>query len=164
MSFYNKKIPVVHFTTGVHADYHRPSDTWEKLNIDGMAKIADLAQSIIAKLTDANEPINFVSLPSRPPSDQSDNRRGIAVYLGTMPDYGADTDGVRITGVANDSPAARAGLQEGDVIVKLADEKIQNIEDLTAVLRTHKPGDAVEITILRSGATVKLTATLQARG
>lgn len=164
MSFYNKKIPVVHFTTGVHADYHRPSDTWEKLNIDGMAKIADLAQSIIAKLADANEPINFVSLPSRPTSEQSDNRRGVAVYLGTMPDYGADTDGVRITGVANDSPAARAGLREGDVIVKLADEKIQNIEDLTAVLRSHKPGDAVEITVLRSGATVKLTATLQARG
>jgi hypothetical protein len=164
MSFYNKKIPVVHFTTGVHADYHRPSDTWDKLNIEGMARIADLAQLTVAKLADAKEPMNFVSLPSRPPSDQNDDRRGIAVYLGTMPDYGADTEGVRITGVSNDSPAARAGLKEGDVIVKLADEKIQNIEDLTAVLRSHKPGDAVEITVVRSGATVKLTATLQARG
>jgi aminopeptidase YwaD len=163
MSFYNKKIPVVHFTTGVHPDYHRPSDTWDKLNTEGMSRIADLAQSIIAKLANSNQPINFVSLPSRPPSEQSDDRRAIAVYLGTMPDYGADSDGVRITGVANDSPAARAGLREGDVIVKLADARIQNIEDLTAVLRSHKPGDAVEITILRSGATVKLTATLQAR-
>jgi hypothetical protein len=163
MSFYNKKIPVVHFTTGVHADYHRPSDTWDKLNIEGMSRIADLVQSIITKLTDGQEPLKFVSLPSRPSSQLSENRGGIAVYLGTMPDYGADTDGVRITGVADGSPAARAGLKEGDVIVKLADEKIQNIEDLTAVLRSHNPGDAVEITILRAGATVKLTATLQAR-
>ena len=164
MSFYNKKIPVLHFTTGVHADYHRPSDTWDKLNIEGMSRIADLAQLTVAQIANAKEPVKFVSLPSRPPSDQGGERRGISVYLGTMPDYGANAEGVRITGVADDSPAARAGLREGDVIVKLADSRIQNIEDLTAALRNRKPGDAVEITVLRSGETFRVTATLQARG
>lgn len=164
MSFYNKKIPVLHFFTGSHADYHRPSDTWEKLNIEGMARIGDLVLVTALRLANAKEPMNFVSLPSRPPSAQAGNRRAAGTYLGSIPDYGVTSDGVRLAGVASDSPAARAGLREGDVIVKLADVKIQNIEDLTAVLRTKKPGDQVEILILRGDSSITLTATLRARG
>jgi len=163
LSFYNKKIPVLHFSTGVHGDYHRPSDTWDKLNIDGMARISDLVLVTALKIANSHEPMNFVSLPSRPPNDQTENRGGIGVYLGTMPDYGANSDGVRLAGVADDSPAARAGLREGDVIVKFADAKIQNIEDLAAALRNRKPGDDVSITVLRGGNPMTLTATLRGR-
>ena len=164
LSFYNKKVPVLHFSTGVHGDYHRPSDTWEKINIEGMARISDLALATALSVANAKEPLRFVSLPSRPPSEQSDDRRAIGVYLGTMPDYGASSRGVRLAGVANDSPAARAGLREGDVIVKLAESNIQNIEDLTAALRNHKPGDEVTIVVLRADATVTVKTILRERG
>ncbi|MBM2802771.1 MAG: peptidase [Deltaproteobacteria bacterium] len=164
MSFYNKKIPVLHFFTGSHADYHRPSDTWEKLNIEGMARIGDLVLATALRLANAKEPMNFVSLPARPPSARAGDRRAVGTYLGSIPDYGVTSEGVRLAGVISDSPAARAGLKEGDVIVKLADAKIQNIEDLTTVLRTKKPGDQVEILILRGDSSITLTATLQARG
>ena len=164
MSFYNKKIPVLHFFTGSHADYHRPSDTWEKLNIEGMARIGDLVLVTALRLANAKEPMNFVSLPSRPPSAQPGDRRAIGTYLGSIPDYGVTSEGVRLAGVVRDSPAALAGLKEGDVIVKFAETKIQNIEDLTVVLRTKKPGDQVEIVILRDDSSITLTATLRARG
>jgi len=163
MSFYNKKIPVLHYFTGVHPDYHRPSDTWEKLNVEGMGQVSDLVLATALKIANAKEPVNFVSLPSQSPSNRADEPLGFATYLGTIPDYGANAEGVRLAGVANDSPAARAGLREGDVIVKLADKKIQNIEDLTEELRSRKPGDEVEIIVLRSGSPVTLSATLRAR-
>jgi peptidase M28-like protein/PDZ domain-containing protein/PA domain-containing protein len=164
MSFYNKKIPALHFSTGMHEDYHRPSDTFEKLNIDGMARISDLALLVLMNLADAKQPVNFVSLPSRPPSEHSEERSTIRVYLGTTPDYGADSQGVRLAGVADDSPAARAGLRAGDVIIKLAGAKIQNIDDLTGALSSRKPGDEVEIVILRMNQPLSLTATLRSRG
>jgi len=164
LSFYNKKVAVLHFSTGVHGDYHRPSDTWEKLNIEGMARISDLALATALGVANAKEPTRFVSLPSRPPSEQSGDRRAIGVYLGTMPDYGANSPGVRLAGVVSDSPAARAGLREGDVIVKLAETNIQNIEDLTAALRNQKPGDEVTIVVLRADATVTVKTILRERG
>jgi len=164
MSFYNKKVPALHFSTGMHEDYHRPSDTWEKLNIDGMARISDLALLVAMNLADAKQPVNFVSLPSRPPSERGEGRSSIRVYLGTMPDYGADSQGVRLAGVADDSPAARAGLRAGDVIIKLAGAKIQNIDDLTGALSSRKPGDEVEIVILRMNQPLSFRVTLRSRG
>jgi len=164
VSFYNKKVPVLHFSTGVHEDYHRPSDTWEKLNIEGMARISDLALLTVMYIANATESVNFVGLPSRPPSERAEERGAIGVYLGTMPDYGADAQGVRVAGVASDSPAARAGLREGDVIVNLAGAKIQNIDDLTGALSGRKPGDEVEIVVLRVNQPLTLKATLRSRG
>jgi aminopeptidase YwaD len=163
MSFYNKKIPVLHLSTGVHQDYHRPSDTWEKLNIDGMAQISDLTLLTIIELANAKEPLQFVALPARSPSERAAPSGAIGVYLGTMPDYGADSAGVRLAGVANDSPAARAGLREGDIIIKLAGAEIMNIEDLTDVLSSRKPGDEIEIVIMRMNQPLTLKATLQSR-
>jgi hypothetical protein len=163
-SFYNRKIPVLHFFTGTHADYHRPSDTWDKINIDGAAKIGDLVLLTALQVADAGETPRFASLPSRPPAEQRDGEMRLGTYLGTVPDYGIHTDGVRLAGVSEGSPAARAGLREGDVIVQLADMKIHNIEDLMAALQAHKPGDEVEIVVLRTGSPVKLKATLRSRG
>ena len=164
MSFYNKKIPVLHFFTGSHADYHRPTDTWEKLNIEGMARVSDLVLVTALRLANSKEPVNFVSLPARPPSAQPRDGRAIGTFLGSIPDYGVASEGVRLAGVVSDSPAARAGLKEGDVIIQLAGAKIQNIEDLTAVLRSKKPGDQVEIVVLRGDLPTTLTAILRARG
>ena len=163
MSFYNRKIPALHFFTGLHADYHRPGDTWEKLNIEGMAKVTELVRGIAEKIANRKEPMSFVSLPSRPPASGT-GQQGYGAYLGSIPEFGANEEGVRLAGVQDGSPAAFAGLREGDVIIKLAEMKIQNLEDLTAALRGKKPGDSVEITILRNSQPLTLKATLRARG
>ena len=163
MSFYNRKIPALHFFTGTHPDYHRPSDTWEKLNIEGMVKVTDLVSGIVERVANTKEALNFVSLPSRPPGSGSAEGQGYGSYLGSIPDFGANGDGVRLAGVSEGSPAAFAGLQEGDVIVKFAEMKIHDLEDLTAALRSKKPGDSVEITVLRNSQPLTLKATLRPR-
>ena len=163
LSFYNKKIPVLHFFTGTHEDYHRSSDTPEKLNYEGMAKVSDLVMASALQLADKKEPLNFVSLPSRPPRESRADERGLSTYLGSIPEYGADNAGVQLAGVMDGSPAALAGLRAGDVIVRLASTNIQTIEDLTAALGAQKPGDEVEIIVLRAGSTVNFKATLRAR-
>jgi aminopeptidase YwaD len=163
MSFYNKKIPALHFFTGSHADYHRPGDTWEKLNVEGMAKVTQLVRGIAERIANRKEPMSFVSLPSRPPASGTE-QQGYGAYLGSIPEFGASEEGVRLTGVQDGSPAAFAGLREGDVIIQLAEMKIQNLEDLTAALRSKKPGESVEITVLRNSQRLTLRATLRARG
>jgi len=163
MSFYSKKIPVLHFFTGTHGDYHRATDTWEKLNFEGMARISDLVMATALDIANSKEPIHFVSLPSRSPPKMG-SAGGVGVYLGTIPDYGAVANGVRLAGVSSGSPAAQAGLREGDVIVRVGDKAIQNIEDLTDALQAHKSGDQVNVVVLRAGATVTLRATLSSRG
>jgi hypothetical protein len=164
MSFYAKKIPVIHFFTGNHSDYHRATDTWDKLNFEGMAKISDLVLATALDIANAREPIPFVSLPSQPRGPVAATAPGLRVYLGTIPDYGAAAAGVRLAGVSSNSPAALAGLREGDVIVRLGDKEIQNIEDLTDALRAHKSGDQVSVVVLRAGAPLTVKATLRTRG
>ncbi len=164
LSFYNKKIPVLHFFTGNHEDYHRASDTWEKLNYEGMARVSDLVMASALQIANHKEPIHFVSLPNRPPREPSAEERGLSTYLGSIPEYGADAAGVQLAGVMDGSPAALAGLRAGDVIIRLAAMRIQTIEDLTAALEAKKPGDEVEIVVLRAGSPVNLKATLRARG
>ncbi|HEY7715886.1 MAG TPA: M20/M25/M40 family metallo-hydrolase [Candidatus Binatia bacterium] len=163
LSFYNKKIPVLHLFTGIHQDYHRPTDTWEKLNIDGMAKISDLVMATVLAIANVAAPINFVSLPTRRPADSRAAGRSLSVYLGSIPAYGTASDGVELTGVSDGSPAAIAGLRPGDVIIQLADKKIHDIEDLTSALAAQKPGDQVAIVVLRDGQPVTVKATLRAR-
>jgi hypothetical protein len=164
MSFYNKKIPSLHFFTGSHPDYHRPSDTWDKLNTEGMARISDLLTATAQKLAGIREAMVFVSLPSRPPADREEPSRGYGAYLGSIPDFADNTEGVRLAGVTEGSPAALAGLREGDVIISFAGGKVQNLEDLVNILRGKHPGDEVEIVVRRGGAALTLKTTLRARG
>ena len=163
LSFYNKQIPVLHFFTGSHTDYHRPGDTWDKLNYAGMARIGDLVLGSALAIAALPESPVFASLPGRPPSAETGERRIGSVYLGIIPEYGRSIDGVLLAGVAAGSPAAAAGLREGDVIIQLADKKISNIEDLTDALGAYKPADQVTIIVRRSNATSALKTTLGSR-
>ncbi|HEX2225603.1 MAG TPA: M28 family peptidase [Candidatus Binatia bacterium] len=161
--FYNKKVPALHFFTGIHADYHRPSDTWDKLNYEGMDRIAGLVLAVTRRLATTTEPFQFVALPSRRSSSEAAKGAAVRTYLGSIPDYAGNDDGVRLAGVLPGSPAALAGLREGDVITSFAGVKIANLEDLTAQLSSKRPGDEVEIVVLRSRLPYTIKATLAAR-
>jgi hypothetical protein len=163
LSFYNKQIPVLHFFTGSHPDYHRPGDTWDKLNYAGMAQISDLVVGSALAIASLPEAPIFVSLPSRAPISDTGERRSASVYLGIIPEYNRTVEGVLLAGVAAGSPAAAAGLREGDVIVQLADKKISNIEDLTDALGNYKPAAQVTIVVQRSDGKRALTTTLGVR-
>jgi len=163
LSFYDKQIPVLHFFTGSHGDYHRPSDTWDKLNYDGMARIADLVLGSALAIAALPQAPNFVSLPSRRAAAATGDRRLGGAYLGIIPEYASNVDGVLLAGVAPASPAAAAGLREGDVIIQFADKKISNIEDLTDALGSRKAAERVIITVQRQDGQSALKATLGAR-
>lgn len=164
ISFYNRKVPVLHFFTGIHPDYHRPSDTWDKLNLEGMVKITDLVLATARQIANTKAPMNFVSLPPVPRTQVPGEKPALTTYLGSIPDYSGSDEGVRLAGVSPGSPAAIAGLREGDVIVKLGEIKIHRLEDLMLALGSQKPGDEVEIVVLRGTQPISLKAVLRAKG
>jgi len=164
MSFYNKKIPALHFFTGSHPDYHRPGDTWDKINFAGVDKIADLVRAVVERVANSRDNFAFVSLPSRPPTNETETARGYGAYLGSIPDFAESGAGVKLAGVTDGSPAALAGMREGDVIVEFGGSKVQDLEDLATFLRGRKPGEEIEIVVQRNGAPVKVKVTLRSRG
>lgn len=157
-SFYAKKIPVLHFFTGEHPDYHRPTDDWDKLNIDGIARVVDLIQ----KLTTST-----VENPERPPyievkGTAQPTRGGTRPYVGTIPEFGNEEPGYSISGAAPGSPADKGGLKGGDRIIKLGGNAIANLDDFDAALRKFKGGDEVEVIVVRDKKEVSLKVTLEA--
>ena len=155
-SFYGKKIPVLFFFTGTHNDYHKPSDTAEKINYGGEAKIINYISEII-RAVDQN--------PARPTytaaksTGISGGRSGFNISLGTVPNYADSTDGLLLDGVRDDSPAAKAGILAGDKIVKLAGKDIRNVMDYTYVLGEMKAGTEYEVVVLRGGQRLTLKVT-----
>jgi Tol biopolymer transport system component len=160
-SFYPKRVPVLNFFTGAHEDYHRPTDTTDKLNIEGMERIAKFAEQIMLDLTTAPERPDFARVER---SDQGGGSRDtMRAYLGTIPDYSTEVKGVKLSGVRGASPAEKGGLIGGDVIVEFAGQKIANIYDYTYSLDAVKIGVPVKVAIEREGKRVELTVTPEAR-
>ncbi|MFM8804996.1 MAG: PDZ domain-containing protein, partial [Planctomycetia bacterium] len=155
-SFYAKKIPVLHLFTGSHADYHRPTDTAEKINYDGMVRITRLVADVVRELAIAPERPASIEVASK----QFARGGGDRPYFGSIPDFGKPGKGYAITGATKDSPAARGGLKGGDVIVRLGASAVTGLEDFDSALRKHKGGDTVPVVVLRDGAEVTLQVTL----
>ncbi len=153
-SFYEQKIPVLHFFTGAHSDYHRPSDDAEKVDLPGMRRIASLVADLAVALAEADQR----------PSYQATKRTRIATgswpYFGSRPDYGYEKPGVRLAGVAVDSPAERAGIQPGDVILRFGSAKVTTVADFANALGRHKAGERVKVEVSRDGRQRILTVTL----
>jgi hypothetical protein len=161
-SFYASGIPVLMFFTGAHEDYHRPSDTADKINAEGMEKVARLVFRVASRLSERAAPLAVVQTPA--PAASRGGGSGYGAYFGTIPDFSeSQTPGVRLTGVRNGSPAESAGLKAGDVIVKFAGIGIRNLEDFTFALRSKRAGDRVEFSYLRDGVERTGSATLQER-
>ena len=162
-SFYQKNIPVLFAFTGIHPDYHRPSDDSDRINYSGMARIADYLELILLDLVRRPDRPTFSRLapPSRNARQSQSASSGMGVTLGVMPDYSDESkNGMKISGVRDGGPAAKAGLKGGDSIVKIGGKAIATIYDYMESLKGFKPGDKVEVIVTRDGKEVKLQAEL----
>ncbi len=155
-SFYLKKIPVLHFFTGNHPDYHRPSDDWDKLNIDGIQRVVSLVEAIVLETAANPERPDYIEVKG----SAQPGRSGTRPYVGTIPDFGSEEPGYAIGGAAPGSPADKAGLKGGDRIVKIGANKIAGLDDFDLALRRFQPGDTVDMVVVRDGKEVTLRVTL----
>ncbi|HEX6189706.1 MAG TPA: M20/M25/M40 family metallo-hydrolase [Pyrinomonadaceae bacterium] len=154
-SFYAKQIPVLFFWTGTHVDYHKPSDTAEKINYDGLARITSFVANIVRDIDKSDTRPTYKVAQVQATARST----GFRVYLGTIPNYADSSDGMLLDGVRDGSPAAKAGLKAGDKIVKMAGKDVKNVYDYTHALSEMKGGEEYEVEIVRAGQrmTLKLT-------
>ncbi len=148
-SFYNSDIPVLHFFTGQHEDYHKPSDDAQKLNYEGMKTISSYIFDIISDLD------NNGKLPFRKTKNESEETPRFKVGLGVVPDYLYDGKGMRIDGTREETPAFNAGLQKGDVVLKLGDSTITDMMSYMRALSVFDNGDEAAITVKRGDQTIE---------
>lgn len=160
-SFYTRNVPVLNFFTGAHDDYHRPTDTAEKINYDGLERIARFAQQIVLELAQSPERPDLAKVERS--AQEAGGRETLRAYLGTIPDYTTEVKGVKLSGVRGDSPAEQGGLKGGDLIVEFAGQKITNIYDYTYALDAVKIGQPVEIVVERERTRMTLTVTPETR-
>jgi hypothetical protein len=151
-SFYEAGIPVLHLWTGAHEDYHRPGDDVDKLDFGGAARIGDLVLGLLERLQPPELALTYVEL-ERPPATRS----GFRVSLGTMPDYGASVDGLRLAGVAKGGAAEKAGLRKGDVVVRIDAREIHNLQDYMAAFGDLLPGKPAVVVVMRDERRVELS-------
>jgi hypothetical protein len=162
-AFLNRGVPAISFFTGPHADYHRPSDTWDKVDGDGLRAVTAVAYRILRALGDGAERPAFVRVPGGP-RRAGTGAAGYGPYFGVVPDFGeAPRPGVRLGGVRSGSPADRAGLQAGDVIVRFAGVSVRTLDDLVFALRRRRAGEAIELTYVRDGVEHTARAVLEER-
>jgi hypothetical protein len=162
MSFYAGGVPVLFFFTGIHPDYHTPDDDAPKVDAAGEARLLGVVERVTRALLDADERPRLVRTPARPRGRSS--KGGYGPYLGTLPAYGdAPVAGVRIQGVSPESPAERAGLRAGDVIVSFDGAPVRSLEEFTTLLFASKAGRRVEVVVEREGRLFRSEATLGQR-
>jgi hypothetical protein len=158
-SFYSKQIPVLFFWTGTHNDYHKPSDTFDKINYDDEARILEMVARVVNRLDAADKRLTY----STAKSDPAPRTGGFRVYLGTIPNYADTNDGLLLDGVRDDSPAAKAGLKAGDRVVKIGSHDIRNVYDYTAALGEMKAGQEYVVEVVRGKEKLTLKITPEAR-
>lgn len=161
-SFVAKKIPVLFFFSGLHSDYHKPSDTSDKINTDSAARLLNLVAATGEQLADAAERPAFIAVVEDRPAGGSGGG-GYGPYFGSIPDFGQTENGVKFSDVRPNSPAAKAGLKAGDVLTQFGDKPIKNLYDFTDALRRSKVGDVVEVKVLRDGQEITATVKLEQR-
>ncbi|MDZ4665233.1 MAG: M20/M25/M40 family metallo-hydrolase [Bacteroidota bacterium] len=152
-SFYLKDIPVLHFFTGQHSDYHKPSDDIEKVNYKGESAVLDY---IIATIEKTYHYPKLAFLKTRNPES---SKAGFRVTMGVMPDYTYEGEGLHIEGVTDGKPANKAGVLKDDIVIRLGTTKVKNIQDYMKALSTFKKGDNSEVEVLRNGKNVVLPIT-----
>ncbi|MCY3004189.1 MAG: PDZ domain-containing protein, partial [Planctomycetota bacterium] len=162
-TFLKRKIPAVHFFSGLHPDYHKPSDDAERFEAEGAAKVARLVLELTRRVTDAPK-LAWVEPPA-PAAAQPGQARagGFRVWFGSVPEYSFEGKGVLLAGTSPGSPAEKAGMLAGDVLVQVGDIAIESMQDFMYALQTYKPGDVVLARFQRDGKTEEVRLTLTTR-
>ena len=162
ISFYVKNIPVLFFFSGLHADYHKPSDTPEKILFADAARVGDLAMHAALTLATRDARPQFVRVQEAQPA-AGGGGAGYGAYFGSIPDMGEEVSGVKFADVRDGSPAAKAGLKAGDVLIEFAGKEIKNLYDFTYALRAHKPGEEVDVVVMRGKEKMTVKVKLEQR-
>lgn len=161
MSFNTKKIPVLFFFSGLHTDYHKPSDTADKINAQGAVRVLSLVYATMDRLSAEPKKLDYVEVQQ--PVTEAGRERGYGPYFGSVPDFRDDIKGVLFADVQNNSPAAKAGLKAGDLMIEFDGKPIERLNDYAFALRAKKPGDIVAVVVKRNGQDVHTNVTLEAR-
>lgn len=165
-SFAGKSIPVLFFCSGLHGDYHKPSDTWDKINATASAQVVNLVSDVATRLISDDERPKFVKVQPNPHASSapsSGGGSGYGPYFGSIPDFAPVEKGVKFSDVRPGSPADKGGLKPGDILVGFGDKPINNLYDFTFALRNSKVGDVVKVKVLRGDKEVTADVTLEAR-
>ena len=171
-SFTTKQVPVLFFFSGLHADYHKPSDTWDKIDAPGAVTLLKMVAEIAAQLRESSDRPQFVRVMPSPSahgaasagdSVSSGSGSGYGPYFGSIPDFADVPNGVRFSDVRDGSPAAKAGLRAGDILFEFDSKPIQNLYDFTYALRSKKPGDEVLVKVRRGNETISAAVLLAKR-
>ena len=162
-SFSSKKIPVLFFFSGLHSDYHRPSDDWERINVQTIEQILEVVRSTVHRLLELNQPLQYVEVDRGPEPARRRGRRRGRTWFGSLPDTEWSLGGVRFEQILGETPAARAGLNDGDVLVRFDGRTIRSLREFIRALGIKNPGDEVDVAVLRDGELIETTVILEAR-
>ena len=164
ISFNRKQVPVLFFFSGLHADYHKPSDTWEKLEPENTARLLELVSRVVRKIDAEDERPQFTQVRRRRRArGGAGEGGGYGPYFGSIPDFGESDKGVKFADVREGSPAAQAGLQAGDILIEFDGNEMRNLYDFTYALRGKSPGDEVPVVVLRDTQEVRAVVKLGRR-
>ena len=164
-AFYRKGLPVLHFFTDAHEDYHMSTDDADKINGEGMRRVVAYAERIARELADRPDRITFVRAPVTASRTAPSRQAGPQPWLGTVPDMGAsETPGLRLSGVTAGSPAEKAGLKTGDLVVEMAGLPVVDLQSYSEVLYSKKPGDVIAVVVQRGTERLTFSVTLGQRG
>jgi hypothetical protein len=162
-SFYLKDVPVLHLFTNTHADYHKPTDDWDKVDAPGLARVSALVTDLARRAADRSAGLTLVRGAGSPPRQEGQAAVGYGAYLGSVPDFTPVDRGVKLSGVTPGSPADAAGLQAGDVILGIGDHDVSDLQAMTDALRAQKPGDTVTVRFARADQLETVAVTLGSR-
>jgi hypothetical protein len=164
MSFTVKQVPVLFFFSGLHGDYHKPGDTWDKIDAPQAAKLLGYVAQIATRLANDPERPTFQRVTEpKAPSGSSSSSSGYGPNFGSIPDFDEPPKGVRFADVRDGTPAAKAGLKAGDILIEFDGKDIGNLYDFTYALQAHKPGDEVLVKVLRGSQTIEAKVLLTER-
>jgi len=161
-AFNAKKIPVLFFFSGSHTDYHKPSDTADKINVDGALKVLALVYGLAERVAAEPQKLTYAEVQAPKPASRGSGG-GYGPYFGSVPDFRDDIKGVPFSDVVTNSPAGKAGLKAGDIMVEFDGKQVTSLADYAFVLRQKKPGDQIVVVVKRGGETLSVNVTLESR-
>ena len=163
-SFVGKNVPVLFFFSGLHGDYHKPTDTWDKIDSASASELVNLIGDVASRLVEVEERPRFVKVKrASHGSHVGGTGGGYGPWFGSVPDFGPVETGVKFADIQPGSPADKAGVKAGDILIEFGGSPVKNLYDFTHALRAHKIGDVVEVRVLREGNEIAATVTLEQR-